>query len=190
MYNKILNVLLELYVFIFSWIPTGIGIRLRYLAYKPLFKKSGYFEIGTGVIIKGFKNIELGDSVVFRENSYIFANDGFLIIGDNFGLNTNSQLGASNGRIVIGDHVFIASNTVIRAANHKFENKDVPICMQGHEYGEVVIGSDVWISANCVVTPNSKVGDGSIISAGSVVTKDVKPYSIVGGVPAKVIKER
>ena len=54
----------------------------------------------------------------------------------------------------------------------------------------VVIGSDVWIGANAVITPGVRIGDGAVVGAGAVVTKDVAPYTIVGGVPAKVIGNR
>jgi len=91
---------------------------------------------------------------------------------------------------VIGDNCSIASNCVLRASNHNFNNLDIPIREQGHSYGEIILEDDIWISANCVVTANTKIGKGSVIGAGSVVTKDVEPYSVVGGVPAKLIKKR
>lgn len=77
-----------------------------------------------------------------------------------------------------------------RASNHTFDNLDLPIIEQGHTYGEIIIEDDVWIASNCVVTANTRIGKSSIIAAGSVVTKDVEPYSIVGGVPAKLIRKR
>ena len=60
----------------------------------------------------------------------------------------------------------------------------------GHEKKKVVIGDDVWIGANAVILPGVTIGEGSVIAAGSIVNKDVEPFSIVGGVPAKVIKMR
>lgn len=182
----------QIYIVLLSSIPTEIGVRLRYYAYRPLFKKtSGFFRIDTGVTILGFENIELGADVLFMKNSYVYAHDGgAILIGDNFTMNTNSQLGASFGKIIIGNDCAIAPNCVLRASNHNFENPDVPFLKQGHTYGEIIIEDDVWISSNCVVTANTKIGKSSIIGAGSVVTKDVEPYSIVGGVPAKLIKKR
>jgi len=112
------------------------------------------------------------------------------VIGSNFTLNSNSQLGASFGKIVIGDDCAIAPNCVLRASNHTFDDPNVPFREQGHTYGEITLEDDVWISSNCVVTANTKIGKSSIIGAGSVVTKNVEPYSIVGGVPAKLINKR
>ncbi len=190
--NNINKLLFQIYIAFLSSIPTEIGVRLRYFAYKPLFKRvKERFKIDSGVTIYGFENISLGDNINIMKNSYLYAHDnGELTIGDNFTLNTNSQLGASFGKIVIGDNCSIASNCVLRASNHNFNNLDIPIREQGHSYGEIILEDDIWISANCVVTANTKIGKGSVIGAGSVVTKNVEPYSVVGGVPAKLIKKR
>lgn len=183
--------LLLLTIFIVP-IPTFFGEKLRYFLYKKLFKNvKGSFKIGKHVNIMGFENIEIGSNIYFADYSQVFAHDnGFIKIGDNFGMNYNSQLGASFGKIVIGNNCAIASNCVLRASNHNFENPDIPFREQGHNYGEIIIEDDVWIASNCVITANTKIGYSSIIGAGSVVTKDIEPYSIVGGVPAKLIKKR
>jgi len=190
--NKIFKLLFQVYISILSSIPTEIGIILRYVAYKPLFKSTkGKFRIDSGVTIMGFENITLGENVAFMKNGYVYAHDdGMLIIGDNFTMNTSSQLGASFGKIVIGDNCAIAPNCVLRASNHTFDNPDKPFREQGHTYGEISLEDDVWISSNCVITANTKIAKSSIVGAGSVVVKDVESYSIVGGVPAKLIRKR
>lgn len=68
----------------------------------------------------------------------------------------------------------------------------ITFCKQNiyNEYGNNIIGNDVWIGANSIILDNVEIGDGAIVAAGSVVTKNVAPYTIVGGVPAKVIKKR
>ena len=182
----------QIYIAILSSIPTELGIRIRGIAYKFLFKDCGKnIRIDRGVTILGFQNITLGDNVSFMKNSYIYAHDdGVLKIGDNFTLNSNSQLGASFGKIVIGNNCAIAPNCVLRASNHNFSNPNIPFREQGHTYGEIILEDDVWVSSNCVITANTKIGKSSIIGAGSVVTKDVEPYSIMGGVPAKLIRKR
>jgi len=75
--NKIKKLLFQIYISFLSSIPTELGNRLRYIAYKPLFKSvKGRFSIDTGVTIMGFENITLGDNVAFMKNSYIYAHDG------------------------------------------------------------------------------------------------------------------
>ncbi len=186
------KIYIEFVTIVFSWIPTIIGRKLRYMVYKPLFKSAkGKFSIDKNVTILGFENIELGKDIHIMQNSYIYAHDGgLLIVGDSFYMNTNSQLGSSFGKISIGNYCQIASNCVLRASNHIFENVNKPILEQGSLYGEIILEDDVWIASNCVITADTKIGKSAIIAAGSVVTKDVEPYSIVGGVPAKFIKKR
>lgn len=92
---------------------------------------------------------------------------------------------------VIGNYVMIAPYTAILNSTHKFERTDIPMCHQGEEKNlNPVILDDVWIGRNAIIMPGITIGEGSIIAAGSVVTKDVEPYSVVGGVPAKIIRKR
>ena len=75
------------------------------------------------------------------------------------------------------------------SSNHG-TSRDHVLNQQGWVEKDIIVGNDVWIGANAVIVPGVNVGDGAIIAAGAVVTKDVAPYTIVGGVPANVIKER
>ena len=89
------------------------------------------------------------------------------------------------GKILIGKDVLIGPNVVIRSSNHKYEDPKIPIKSQGMTNGEIIIKDNVWISSNCVILPNCIIGEGSVVAAGAVVTKDIEPYSIYGGIPAK-----
>jgi galactoside O-acetyltransferase len=116
---------------------------------------------------------------------------GWINIGDNFSMNTNSCIDAAdNGKITIGDDVIIAQNVVLRASDHEHSSLEIPIKNQGHTGGEIIVDNGVWIGANVVITRNVKLGKHCIVAAGAVVVKDVEPYTIVGGVPAKLIKRR
>ena len=97
---------------------------------------------------------------------------------------------ATEGRITIGNKVRIASHCIMVAANHKFSDPDQPIHGQGMEHASINIEDDVWIGARVNLTAGVTIGRGSVIGGGSVVTKDIPPYSIAVGVPAKVIKQR
>jgi acetyltransferase-like isoleucine patch superfamily enzyme len=86
--------------------------------------------------------------------------------------------------------VRIATHVVIIPANHVFTNPDLPICRQGLTCKGVTIEDDVWIGCNVTVLDGAHIGRGSVIAAGSVVRGRVEPWSVMGGVPARVIKMR
>ena len=89
---------------------------------------------------------------------------------------------------MIGDDVMMGPNYIIYTRNHSFNRTDIPMNKQGmQDFKSVVIGNDVWIGARVIILPCVQIGDGSIIGAGSIVTKDVPPYAIVGENPAKII---
>jgi acetyltransferase-like isoleucine patch superfamily enzyme len=92
------------------------------------------------------------------------------------------------GPVSIGNHVNLAQGITVTALNHNFSDPDKLIDEQGISTAAVHIGDDVWIGANAVVLPGVTIGNHCVIAAGAVVTKDVPANSIVGGVPAKVIK--
>ena len=85
----------------------------------------------------------------------------------------------------------MGTDVTIITRNHRFDRTDIPMMEQGFEEERpVYIGNDVWIGDRALILPGVHVGDGSIIAAGAVVTKDVPPYSIVAGVPARKIRDR
>ena len=133
--------------------------------------------------------MKIGDNFIGMGHNYLFANDGYLEIGNNLGINVNVQIGAGQGRVVIGDNVMIGPNVVLRAADHGL-SKNSLMCKQPYLRGEIIIEDDVWIGANAVILRNVRLGRGCVVSAGAVVTKNVLPYTIVGGVPARKISER
>lgn len=180
-------------VHLVSYLPGVVGRIARQVMFRAQVAACGKRTIlGVGVEILGGENIRVGDDFVMRQNAGLHALSGGLIrVGNKVAINSNSFVDASNGgRIEIGNNVIIAQNVVIRAADHRFDLRDRPICEQGHIGGEIVIGDDVWIGANVVVTRGVRVGAHSVIAAGAVVTRDVEPYTVVGGVPAKVIQSR
>lgn len=94
------------------------------------------------------------------------------------------------GRLIIGNYVMMAPEVIILTGSHKYKNIDIPMCYQGSFTSTVIIEDDVWIGIRAIIMPKVTIGKGSIVGAGALVTKDIPPYSIVGGIPAKVIKMR
>ncbi|CAA7386189.1 CatB-related O-acetyltransferase [Chryseobacterium fistulae] len=93
--------------------------------------------------------------------------------------------------VKIGKYTMFAPEVKVIGDDHNYDQPGLPIIFSGRpEQKETIIGRDVWVGYGAIVTKGITIGDGAIIAANSVVTKDVEPYSIVGGVPAKFIKFR
>lgn len=170
-----------------AWIPTPLGMAARLALWRWFFARCGTARFGTGLTISGLRNISVGRGCRIGRFSFLTANNGKMILGDNVAISPCAHLGADNGYIEIGANTAIGPGVVIRAANHAFARLDAPIMEQGHTAGQVVIAEDVWIGANCVITPDTRIGKGAVVGAGAVVTRNVAPFSIVGGVPAREI---
>ena len=109
-------------------------------------------------------------------------------LGDNSGIGVNALI---SSYVTIGNDVMMGPECMIFTSNHGMDRLDIPMWKQKHaDPKPVVIGNDVWIGARVTILPGVHIGDGSVIGAGSVVTKDVEAYSIVAGNPAKLIRKR
>ena len=111
-----------------------------------------------------------------------------MTLGDYSGIGVNAKI---YGTCVIGKYVMMGEDCTIITRNHAFQRTDIPMMYQGFEEEKpVYIGDDVWIGDRVTILPGVHIGNGCIIAAGAVVTEDVEPYTIVGGVPAKKIRNR
>lgn len=114
--------------------------------------------------------------------------DSSLEIGDRSGIGENCVI---TNKVIIGNDVMMAREVLINPGNHNFSDTTIPMNKQGAAPKRcVIIEDDVWIGSRAILMPGVKIGHGSIIAAGAVVTHDVPPFSIIGGVPAKLIKSR
>lgn len=135
-------------------------------------------------------------AAVFTERLFLGAASyiaGYAIVRGDVTLGANCTVNAYAciaGKVTCGDHVRIASHAQIMGFNHGYEDPDVPIARQPHESRGVVIEDDVWIGANAVVLDGVRIGHGAVIAAGATVTRDIPPFTIAGGVPAKPIRRR
>jgi len=137
------------------------------------------------LIIFGAK---VGKNVVIYPGVWIKPASG-VVIGDNVDL-AKDVLITANGGVSIGDRTLIGYRTQILSINHIIPNDKGRIFGSGHSLKKVTIGHDVWIGANCLILPGVSIGNGSVIAAGSIVTKSIPEYKVVAGVPARVIKDR
>jgi len=175
-----------------AWFPSRIGVYFRRVVVRYGAADAGPgLRLDTGIRITGWANISLGSNVSMMRLGALDADNGKLRIGNNVSINTNACIAPGDGgRVEIGDNVLIAQNVVIRAADHRHDGIDRPIIQQGHVGGDIFIGEGAWIGANAVITKNVRVGAHAIVAAGAVVTRDVAPFTIVGGVPARLIRKR
>lgn len=112
-----------------------------------------------------------------------------ITLGDNVDLAWGVLI-TTGGGVEIGDRTMIGYRTQVLSSNHNIPPNKGRIFGAGHSPSKIIIDKDVWIGANCVVTAGVHIGEGAVVAAGCVVTKDVPPFVIVGGVPARIIKER
>jgi acetyltransferase-like isoleucine patch superfamily enzyme len=155
---------------LFAGIPGILGKLLRRGLFKTFAKKTGEkLYVGLRVRIQNASNIEFGNNVGINDGVWIAANKH------------------SEGRITIGDNALIGPYTVIHSGNHVYKDPNTPIFYQGFKFSPIHIEDDVWIAANCTILAGVRIGKGAVIAAGCVVNKDVEPYTIVGGVPCRII---
>ncbi len=170
MWTKRTKIMYIFYLMFASWLPESRHMRTAQSLRRFFARKVA--DLRGGVI-----NIERGAR--FTPG---------LKVGNGSGIGIDCEMW---GDISIGENVMMGPEVVIYTQNHRYDRFDVPMGKQGHMPVEpVVIGNDVWIGRRAMIMPGCHIGDGVIIGAGAVVTKDVAPYSIVGGVPAKVIGSR
>lgn len=133
-----------------------------------------------------YRNFRLGKKSVIESYCCINNAVGDVTIGDHTRIGIHCTV---IGPVSIGNNVNLAQGITVTALNHNFEDVTQRIDEQGISTKPVVIGDDVWIGANAVILPGVTIGRHVVVAAGAVVTKDVPSFTLVAGVPAKVIKE-
>jgi len=133
-----------------------------------------------------WNKFDLGDHSTIEDFSAINNGVGPVIIGD------RTKIGLSNtiiGPVTIGNDIRLAQNITLSGLNHNYEDVNLPIHEQGVSTSPIVIEDETWIGANVVVVAGVTIGKHSIVAAGSIVTKNIPPYSVAVGNPAKVLKK-
>lgn len=167
-----------------------ITISIYYLL---IFKlpNSRYLKIFNSIRIWYLQNVlhvlKTSQGCIFEERVYISSGKDKVTIGHYTHINENVFIQSA----IIGNYVLIAPNVSLLSNSHIHENPDMPILQQGMTANNpVIIKDNVWIGRSVIVMPGCVIGEGSIIGAGAVVTKDIPPFSIATGIPAKVTKQR
>jgi acetyltransferase-like isoleucine patch superfamily enzyme len=172
----------------------GEGVQLRYI---HKIKIGKYLKIGNGVHLHalGQKGITLGNNVSIGDMSRVIVSTtlnnvgSHIAIGNNTGIGEYAYLGGGGG-LDIGNECIIGQYFSCHPENHHFESTSKSIKDQGVYRKGISIGNDCWIGSKVTVLDGVKIGDHSVIAAGSVVTRSFGPYSVIGGVPARLLKSR
>ena len=197
-----------------SWVPTIVGIFLRGITYRLILHMDGWVAIERNVRLRYADRIRLHHGVYLDEATYLHACPNGIEIGANtivmhgaivhvYNFRDMPHSGVSIGRdsligeytvirgqggVTIGDRVFTSPFTQIIAVNHVFDDPTVSFSEQGITAQGIVIEDDVWIGASAIITDGVRIGCGAVVAAGAVVTRDVAPHTVVGGIPARVLR--
>jgi acetyltransferase-like isoleucine patch superfamily enzyme len=195
-------------------IPTIIGIGLRAVLYRLMLKMEGIVAIEPNVRIRYADEVRLGRGVYLDEGVYLHALPNGIAIGEDTYIMNHAELHVYNfrnlphagivigkncligefnvlrgqGGIAIGNNVYTAPHVQILAVNHVYSDPSRPIVEQGITAQGIVIEDDAWIGAGAIILDGVRVGRGAVVAAGAVVSQDVPAHTVVGGVPAQVIK--
>lgn len=205
----------QLILALFGWVPAIVGIGLRALAYRLIMRLRGVVAIEKGVRIRFANQIRLGRGVYLDEGVYLHACPHGIDIGDNtlvmhgsvlhvynfrglphagIKIGRDSLIGEYNvirgqGGVTIGDRVYTSPFTQIVAVNHLYADPDRPFVEQGITAEGIIVEDDVWIGSGAIVTDGVQIGRGAVVAAGAVVTSTVPPHTLVGGVPARPLRD-
>lgn len=204
----------QLLLVLCGWIPTVIGIGVRAILYRLIMRMQGIAAIENGVRVRFADHVRLGRNVYIDQGVYLHACPQGIEIGDNsfvmhgavlhvynfrdlphafIRIGHDSLIGELNvlrgqGGITIGDRVYTAPMVQLLAVNHVYADPNRPMVEQGITAEGIVVEDDVWIGAGAIITDGVRIGKGAVVAAGAVVTKDVPPHTVAGGVPARVLK--
>ena len=149
-------------------------------------QKGSVIHRRTRLDVVPFNKFDLGVNSTIEDFCTINNGVGDVIIGN------NSLIGIGNviiGPVTIGNNVILAQNIVASGLNHEYKDSTIPIRFQDVTTAMIIIEDDCWIAANAVITAGVTIGKHSVIGAGAVVTKDIPPFSVATGNPAKVVKQ-
>lgn len=139
--------------------------------------------VGERTVFINSANITFGSGCLIQDRVYIRAGaKGNVSVGDGAAINSFVQI-FGHGGVTIGEHTQIGPSTVVTTTGHDYQAEDLD-----RNYSPINIGQRVWIGSNATILPGVSIGDHSVVGAGAVVTRDIPPYSVAVGIPARVVK--
>ena len=198
-----------------GWIPTILGIGIRGILYRLIMKLDGWAAIENHVRLRYANHISLHHGAYLDYGTYLHACPGGIEIGAgtivmhgavlhvyNFRklpgafihIGRDSLIGEysvirGQGGVTIGDRVYTSPMTQIIAVNHVFDDPQKPFIDQGITAQGIHIEDDVWMGSGAIITDGVHIGKGAVVAAGAVVVDDVPAHTVVGGVPARILRE-
>ncbi|WP_066437940.1 acyltransferase [Chryseobacterium sp. CCH4-E10] len=195
---QIFNILRGLSVMFFLRNPKGmlLGKRVSFFNLSKI-QWGKFLRLGNDVYVSGLgrKGVEFGDNVSIGAFSRIIVSASMndigeqIKIGNNVGIGEFAYLGGAGG-LEIGDECIAGQYLSCHPENHNYQNPDISIRHQGVSRKGIKIGKNCWIGSKVTILDGVEIGEGSILAAGSVITKSFPKNSIIAGVPAKLIKTR
>ncbi len=208
-------ILEQLVMALCGWIPTIVGVGIRAIAYRLILQMDGIAAIEQNVRIRYADHVRLARGAYIDEGAYLHAMPSGIEIGENSYVMHHAELHVFNfrnlphagikigknclisefnvlrgqGGITIGDNVYTSPFVQMVAVNHVYADRDLPIISQGITAQGIVVEDNCWIGSGAVILDGVRIGRGAVVAAGAVVSKNVPPYTIVAGIPAKVVKE-
>jgi acetyltransferase-like isoleucine patch superfamily enzyme len=199
----------------FGWVPSVVGVALRAFAYRLIMRIDGVAAIENGVRICFADQVRLGRGAYIDHGVYLHACPGGIEIGEETMVMHHAELHVYNfrdlpgahihvgrgsligefcvirgtGGVTIGDRVYLSPMVHVYSNSHVFDDPDVCFVEQGITAQGVTIEDECWIGAMAILLDGVTVGRRSVVAAGSVVTGDVPPHSLVAGAPARVVRD-
>lgn len=172
----------------------GAGVKVRCAERLDI---APYAAIGEGSLVdaSGHRGVRLGRGaklgrrVIVTTTSQLGKRGVGLTLGDFTGIGDYAHLGCSGG-VSFGDNVIVGPYLTCHSQEHVTRDLRTPIRLQGTQESEIIVGDDVWIGARVTLLSGARIGNGSVIAAGSVVRGEFPPLAVIGGVPARLLKMR
>lgn len=195
-----------------TWALRGLYLRARIgkatglvlVGHKARIRYPWYLRAGKNLVLEDYveivalskqgitcgDNVTIGAYAMVKPSNYYGGSVGEgLVIGDNSNIGPYSYVGCS-GLVTIGRNVIMGPRVSLFAENHRFDDVETAIRDQGVIRDPIVIQDDCWIASGVSILAGVTIGQGAVVASGSIVTHDVPPYSVVAGVPARVLRSR